>query len=291
MILRDVTCLQDARAVLGEGPVWDDATQMLWWVDIKSQLLRRADAAGQATGQWTLPGQIGCLGLRNNGGLVLALEQGLMGFDPDTGTLTAFGDLVPQAGALRFNDGKVGPGGRFWVGSIDDRTYPAIGRLHSVGPDGVATQRLDGLMCANGIGWTQDGRRMFYTDSMRRVIWAFEHDPETGNLSHQSVFAEVAGPAVPDGLAVDVEGCVWSALWDGGAVVRLDPRGHEIGRLKLPVPRPTSCAFGGPQLTRLYITSASAGLSPDDLARAPLSGGLFAIDLDVAGVPVGSTTG
>lgn len=282
-------CVEDARAVLGEGPVWDAGRGCLWWVDIKAPALMAFDPAAGASRRHALPGQVGCLGLASGGRLVLALEDGLRLLDPGTDAMERLGTLAPEEGTVRFNDGKVDPAGRFWVGSLDDAAgFPPHGKLYRVEPDGRHAARREGLHCPNGIGWTADGARMLHTDSTRRTIWSYDFDPATGAMESEAVFAEIEGPAVPDGLAVDAEGCVWSAQWDGGCVARFDPSGTLMERIAVPVPRPTSCAFGGPDLRTLYVTSASVELSDAALADAPLSGGLFAMQTDVSGVPVGT---
>jgi sugar lactone lactonase YvrE len=292
MSSRAVICLQAANATLGEGPVWDASRSALWWVDIKQQKLHcfqadSTDASGQPIGQWQLPCQVGCLGLWQDDRLILALADGIYGFDTATLSLTRHGALAPEPGAIRFNDGKIDPAGRFWVGSLDDRSFPASGALYSVATDGSSRRHLGDIRCANGIGWTADGATMYFTDSMRRVIWQFDFDAATGAISNQRDFAHIAEPAVPDGLAVDEDGCVWSALWDGAAIVRFDPQGQEIERIALPVKRPTSCAFGGQDRRTLFVTSASIDLSAQDLIDGPLAGGLFAIRTDTRGVEVG----
>lgn len=289
---RTAICLQPANATLGEGPVWDARRNVLWWVDIKQQKLLcfqpdSTATGGKQIGQWQLPGQIGCLGLWADDRLILALEDGIYGFDPATASLIRHSALAPEPGAIRFNDGKVDPTGRFWVGSLDDTTFPASGALYSVAANGTSQRHLNDICCANGIGWTADATTMFFTDSMRRVIWQYDFDAATGTISNQRDFAQIVGPAVPDGLAVDEDGCVWSALWDGGAIVRFDPQGREIERVALPVLRPTSCAFGGQNRRTLFVTSASIGLSAQDLMAGPLAGGLFAINTDTRGVEVG----
>jgi L-arabinonolactonase len=283
--------LHDARATLGEGPVWDASRGVLWWVDIKQRTLHsfRPDLGGLSgapAGQWSLSGQVGCLGLWGADRLIIALEDSIYGFDPATATLARHGTLAPEAGATRFNDGKVDPTGRFWAGTLDDTTYPATGALYSIEAGGQHKRRLSGICCSNGIGWAPDGRTMYFTDSMRRVIRAFDFSPETGAITRQRDFAHIPAPAVPDGLAVDAEGCVWSALWDGSAIARFAPDGRQIAGVPMPVPRPTSCAFGGADMRTLFITSASIDLTPAQRDESPASGGLFAMRTDTPGVPV-----
>jgi sugar lactone lactonase YvrE len=277
--------VHEGGAILGEGPVYDPSLDALWWVDIKARRLHRTGLADGARADWLLPSQPGCLALEPaRGAVILAMEDGIFRFDPATEALARISPLAPGPGTLRFNDGKTDPQGRLWVGDLDDREFPPTGTLYMVHPDGRFEPRVDGLRCTNGIGWTADGRRMFHTDSMARTIWSFDFEMATGRLSNRTVFARIDPPAVPDGLAVDVDGCVWSAQWDGRAIVRYAPDGSVLLRVPLPITRPTSCAFGGPGLGTLYVTSASIGLSDNE--RSAQDGALFALQGVAVGVPV-----
>jgi len=281
----EIEILHPGGAILGEGPVYDARASALWWVDIKARLLHCTPLNGAPDRTWQLPGQPGCLALDPaHDAIILALEDGIFRFTPDDGTLDRVSPLTPGAGTLRFNDGKTDPTGRLWVGDLDDIDFPPTGTLYMIDRGGCAQARSGGIRCSNGLGWTADGHRMFHTDSLARTIWAWEFDPDTGQISNRTVFAQVAGPAVPDGLAVDERGCVWSAHWDGAAVVQYGPDGTEKQRIVLPATRPTSCAFGGPGLETLFVTSASIGL--DDSTRRPHDGAVFALRGLARGVPV-----
>ena len=271
---------------LGEGPVWDYEQNKLWWVDIKQKKILTFSEDGK-TKVINCPGQIGCLGLMDKNNLIVAEESGIFTLNPHTETFSRLGNISPEKGTVRYNDGKIGPDGRFWFGSLDDSTFPETGCLYSIDGNGKTKKHLENLRCPNGIGWTHDGKRMFFTDSMRRVIWSFDFDKISGIISNKAVFVEIMGDQVPDGLAVDVEGNVWSAMWDGWCIVKFDPQGKELQRVSVPVPRPTSCAFGGQHMRTLFITSASIDLDQRSLATAPDSGALFSLNLDIPGVPVG----
>lgn len=282
----EVECAEDVRAQLGEGPVWDGVAGVLWWLDIPAGQLYRHDPVSARSKRWAMGSEIGCFALTDGPEILVALADGLHLFDPQTGACRRFGTLAPEAGTNRFNDGKVDPHGRFWVGSIEAAHFAPSGKLYAVDGAGAATVHLEGLRCANGIGWTLDGRRMYFADSMQRVIWSFAFDPEHGQIRDRSVFASFTDTGLPDGLAVDVEGCVWVALWDGGAIVRLSPDGDTLEQIAMPAKRPTSCAFGGDDLKTLYVTSATFGLDAKELALTPNAGGLFRIRTAAAGVPV-----
>ena len=284
-------CVQQANATVGEGPLWDPLRQALWWLDIRQNRLLlhrpgRGAGAGQV-GQWWLPTQIYSVSLREDDRLLVALETGLHSLDLETGALERLGTLVHGPATTRFNDGKVDLSGRLWIGTVDLDRFTPCGSLFVVEGDGAHRSRLDGVRCSNGLGWTADGRTMFYTDSRALVIWAFDFDPDTASLARQRVHARITDPnASPDGLCVDTDGCVWSALFGGSAIIRFDPDGKEMGRVQVPALRPTSCAFGGEDLRTLFITSESFQLGPAALRDSPLSGGLFAVETGSTGVPV-----
>ena len=228
------------------------------------------------------------MGLIDKNNIIVAEESGIFTLNLHTETFSRLGDISPGEGTVRYNDGKTGPDGRFWFGSLDDTTFPAIGCLYSIDEDDKTKRHLEKIQCPNGIGWTEDGNRMFFTDSMQRVIWSFDFDKTDGIISNKAVFVEISGDQVPDGLAVDIEGNVWSAMWDGWCIVKFDQHGRELQRVSVPVPRPTSCAFGGKDMKTLFITSASIDLDQRILAEAPNSGELFSLNVDIPGVPVGN---
>ena len=267
--------------------MWDGVRGALWWIDIRqNRILLYSEAEGQI-GQWWMPTQIYCLNITDKGRLIVALETGLYIFDPESGALERLGELMFGPETTRFNDGKVDPAGRLWVGTVDLENSTPSGILYVVQADGAYTAKVDGLKCSNGLGWTVDGRRMFYTDSRIKVIWSFDFEAETSTLSNKQVFKVIEEEGVgPDGLSVDVDGCVWTALFGGSAILRLDPVGREIERIPVAAKRPTSCAFGGANLKTLFVTTESFQLPIEDLRDTPHAGGLFAIGTDVAGVPI-----
>lgn len=281
----EARCIQAANATVGESPVWDAERQALWWVDIRqNRVLLHSPESGQI-GQWWMPTQVFSINLTHKGRLLVALETGLHLLCTETGVTERLGDLVHGPKTTRFNDGKIDPAGRLWIGTVDLETSAPVGGLFVVNPDGTWEQKLGGIRCSNGLGWTTDSKTMFYTDSREKVIWSFDFDAETGTISGQKVHARIEDDAAsPDGLTVDTDGCVWTALFGGYAVIRYDPAGKEMERVRVPAIRPTSCTFGGPDLKTLFVTSESFQLPVDALRRWPNSGGLFAVETQSTGV-------
>jgi sugar lactone lactonase YvrE len=280
----DIKRVGNGNAVLGEGPVWDVTEQALFWVDIKAHVIHRLDPRDGSTQSWTAPGQVGCVALDGEGNFIAALQEGIFRINRAD---SAYGLLVDPESALptnRFNDGKVDPLGRLWAGTMrDDETWTTEGSLYVLDHAGSCERRLSGLRCPNGLGWSPDGGTMYVTDSMIGTIWAFDFDVAAGTLGTQRVFAQwPMSEGVPDGLAVDAAGDVWSVVWDGGEIRRFAASGHLVQVVQLPVKRPTSCAFGGPGLDTLYVTSASIGLSNP----TKHDGGLFAFKPGVNGLPL-----
>ncbi len=223
---------------------------------------------------------------RARGGLIVARHDGIVQFDADTGRRLPFAHPEAARPANRYNDGKCDRRGRLWIGSLDMGAAPNRGSLFRIDADGTATRMDSGFTVANGLGFSPDDTRMYFTDTGRRTIYAYDFDLARGEIAHRRPFVELAeAQGRPDGLAVDAEGFVWVALWDGWTILRYDPEGRVALRVPLPVPRPTSCCFGGPDLRTLFITSASVRLPEQALADAPLSGALFACVPGVAGLP------
>lgn len=289
-------CVYEARNVCGEGPVWDIADQALYWVDIpERKIYRRRESDGQVT-SWTVPSDIGAMALRKSGGFIAALRSGLALFDSKRGTTEVFADPEKDEPMTRFNDGKCDRAGRFWIGTCheqaDLKKRRPIAALYRVDADLSCHRVLGGVKTSNGIDWSPDGRTMYYTDTPTLRIDAFDFDPKRGTLSNRRLFAKIPpGAGRPDGLAVDADGHVWSGHFDGWRVTRYRPDGTIERIKKLPVQHVTSCAFGGPDLKTLYITSATEDLTAEQLAAQPLAGALFALPTDVCGLPMSRFSG
>ena len=280
----EVTCVLEARATLGECPVWDERSQTLHFVDIEAPALFQFDPKLGAVKRWEMPSRIGCFALDRAGGAVLALATGFAHFAFAGGALTPIANPLEGTADHRFNDGAVDPGGRFWSGSMHLSTRRPSGRLYCL-EGGAARPVFDGFFVPNGLVWSPDGARFYFNDSPR-AMFVSEFDAASGRAGAPYVFADVsAAPGYPDGTAVDAEGYLWSARWDGHGIARFAPDGRLDRFVPMPVSRPTSCAFGGPGLDRLYVTSARKGLDAATLAREPLAGGVFAFDPGVKGLP------
>jgi sugar lactone lactonase YvrE len=232
-----------------------------------------------------MPDAIGAIGLRASGGLVGAFRRGFASVNLDGGVPTPIADVPEHPPGNRFNDGHVDPRGRFWAGSMDDGERHPSGHLYRLDPDGHVERFDAGFVVTNGIEWSSDGRRLYFVESAARRIWAYDFDMDSGRPGARRVFAEVVPAAgYPDGLAIDADNHVWSAHWDGGRITRYRPDGSVELVIPIPVPRPTSCCFGGPDLATLFVTSAAVGIDAGAPDRAPLSGGVFAVTgLNVCG--------
>lgn len=288
----------DARATLGEGPTWDAARGILWWVDILAERLHGFDPRTGADRSIDVGSPVGAVALRRDGTLLVAVAGGLAALDPDgDGGPTALVRLGEPGDGMRCNDGKVDPAGRYWIGRMALDGTSGAGSLLRVDPDLVVTTHLTGLTIPNGLGWSPDGRTMCYIDSAWGEVRAFSFDPATGSMGSgrplvgMAAIDGLAAGSVPDGMTIDAEGCAWVAIWGGGCVVRVAPDGAVLGRVHLPVSRVTSCAFGGDDLADLYVTTARAGLDPARLAAEPLAGGLFRCRPGVRGLPAVSFAG
>ncbi|MFJ9001483.1 SMP-30/gluconolactonase/LRE family protein [Streptomyces sp. NPDC102359] len=257
-----------AEAELGEGPTWDPATGRLLWIDILSSRLHTYDpATGRRTVRRTEQ-HVGAVKPRAGGGLVLNLRDGIGLLDPDGSFRWLHREPVP---GRRGNDAAVAPDGSLFAGTMRYDEATGGGTLSRVTGDGTVTVLLDDATVSNGTGWSPDGRLMYYIDTPTRRVDVFDAG-EDGTVSGRRPLAVIEeGAGFPDGLTVDADGCVWVALWDGAAVRRYTPSGELDRVIELPVPRVTACAFGGPALTDLYITTARVGLT----APHPLAGSLL----------------
>ncbi|WP_223198875.1 SMP-30/gluconolactonase/LRE family protein [Solihabitans fulvus] len=270
------------EAIIGEGPTWDAATSTLLWVDILGSEVHRFAPGRGSDAVLATPQHVGAVKPRTRGGLVLNLRDGVALVDRD-GSRTW---LVYWArDGLRGNDAAVDPAGRLWAGTMRYDEKPG-GWLAVVEGDGAARVVLDEVSVSNGIAWSPDETLMYYVDSPTRRIDVLDYERVGGAATGRRPLVEVTDTAgVPDGICVDADGCVWVALHGGGAVRRYTPDGRLDREIAVPVPQPTACCFGGPDLADLYVTSARDGLSEDGLAGAPLSGSLLVLPGAGAGLP------
>ena len=283
---QSLECLQPANAILGESPSWDAAAGVLYWIDGKHPALFRWQEGIGQSGHWPMPQPVGCVASARSGQVVFADAAGLGLLELQSGEISRINRRELSQCSNQLNDGKVDRAGRFWVGSMDVKEKEAVGCLYRLDPD-FSIHCVDrGFICSNGLGWSPDNHTMYFTDSVIRTIFAYEYDLTSGAQGARRVFATLDdGDGLPDGLTVDSEGFVWSAIWDGWRLIRYAPDGSIDQEVRLPVQRPTSCSFGGLDLKTLFITSASDGLSALQLQQGPLAGALFALHTDVAGLP------
>ena len=283
-----VRCVVEARPFLGEAPVWLPDAKRLLWVDILAPAVHLSDPETGEDRVLPLDELVGAVLPRRDGGFVATIGNAFRLLDLDRGVTSTLCAPEPDKPGNRFNDAKCDRAGRLFAGTMAIDVRPGEGTLWRLDPDGRLTAVETGVHLSNGLGWSPDDRTFYFIDTGARTVFAYDYDLTTGAATSRRVFATIPeADGRPDGLAVDSEGHVWIALWDGWGVVRYAPDGRRTRFVSLPVPRPTSLAFGGEGLRTLFVTSARVRLSAAQLAEAPLSGSVFAFDAGVAGTPVG----
>jgi xylono-1,5-lactonase len=280
-----VECVWAVGAMLGEGPMWSAAEDCVWFVDIKRHKIHRFEPATLSTRSWDAPAQPGFIVPRAGGGFIAGLKTGLHRFDHGPGRFELMATIEDPALENRLNDAHVDSLGRLWFGTMHDAEQSLTGALYCLDHRG-AVRRVDSGYCiTNGPAISPDGRSLYHTDTLKRVIYAFDLGDE-GGLSNKRVFTTIdPGGGYPDGLSVDAGGGVWIALFGGWGIRCYSPRGELINRVRLPCANVTKAAFGGTDGRTLYITSARKGLSAAELTAQPLAGGLFALRVDTPGLP------
>ncbi len=284
-----VELVLDAHARVGEGPVWDDASGTLVWVDIMSHAVHRYDPATGQNRSLDVGQPVGAAVLRRDGnGLVLALRDGFGMLDEGSGQVRMLASVEADVPTNRMNDGKCDPTGRFWAGTMAFNPTPdaPAGALYRLNPDLTVSRMLDGVILSNGLGWSPDGGRMYYVDSMTQGMDVFDFEPQAGSLANRQRLITI-GPdeGLPDGMTVDAEGGLWLALHGSGSIRRYTPDGKLDRVVRVPPTMVTCCAFGGPDLSDLYITTMSLGLSEAARRAQPLAGALFRCRPGVRGLP------
>lgn len=283
----EVELITDARAQLGEGPVWDTRAGRLFWVDIEGQRLHALEPGSGNTQVWEVGCRVGAAVPREQGGMLLATEHGLETFELADASRQLLAAPEDEPPTNRFNDGKCDARGRFWAGTMSMVRTPRAGSLYVLEPNHQVRRVLGDVTTSNGLDWSADHRTMYYIDTPTMMVRAFDFDLENATLDNQRVaicFPEGVGR--PDGMTADVEGMLWIAHWDGGRVTRWEPdTGRLLRTIHLPADRVTSCAFGGSDLDVLYITTARHGLDAEQRRQQPHAGSLFAARPGVAGRP------
>jgi sugar lactone lactonase YvrE len=270
----------DVIAGLGEGAIWDSRALRLYWIDIPGKRLFELDPVSGRVRDWDVGQLIGTVVPRRRGGLLVALQNGIAVFDPESGRLDPGvrpEDYDPDA--YRFNDGKCDPAGRFWVGSYSVTPEKRPGTLYRMDSDGAFHPMLRGVGTSNGIAWDPARKTMYFIDTPLLRADAFDYDAASGSIARRRPAIEFPdGAGRPDGSTLDAEGRLWIAHWDGGLVTQWDPAtGRCLRAIRVPAARVTSCAFGGEGLDQLFITTARKGLTEAELARQPLAGRLFVV--------------
>ncbi len=267
-----------AQCELAEGPVWDADSQQLLWIDILAGRVHWFDPTSETRSSFGVGCQIGSAGLTTSGRLVLALEDGFALCDADGGNLERLPSPAIDLSLVRFNDGKPDPWGGFWAGTMQrDEGQDGLGSLYRLAPDGAITELVTGVSLSNGLDWTGDRRHFYYVDSPTGAIDLFDTDPQTGTLSNRRRFVDVTpdDEGIPDGLTIDADGGIWLAVWGTGEVRRYEPDGRLDTVVRLPVSQVSSAAFGGADLSTLYITTARENFTPAQLAAEPNAGDIF----------------
>lgn len=281
-----VDCVVKGADVLGECPLWCEREKVLWWVDSRGPLLKRWDPSGGAVRTLVLPGVVGSVAFREADGMLAALQSGIHFLDPQTGELRPVAQPERDLPENRFNDGRCDRAGRFWAGTMSDAKRDPTGSLYRLSAD-LACRRIRGdVIVPNSLAWSPDDRTMYFADTYRQVIRAWDFDLDSGEVSNERLFCDTTGhPGRPDGSCVDAEGGLWNAEYGGWRLVRYTPAGKIDRVIDMPIANPTCCCFGGSGLDTLYVTSATQRLTPADLAKQPLAGSVFAVRPGVRGLP------
>ena len=280
----------DTQCAVGESPVWDHVEQRLYWVDIDAATILRLEPDGKVS-RWVMPEKVGCIAPFVGGGWIASMQSTVRRvhlyadghFDDEV-----LAQVHHPTSPMRFNDGRCDRQGRLWVSTMFEDTSAGrpVGRLYRyTGSGGLHATGIDGLVVANGMAFSPDGRTMYHADSWRgsRQVWAWDYDVATGTPSNRRVFVDMhRHVGRPDGATIDADGCYWICATDAGCLLRFDPAGHLIGRIDVPVKKPTMAAFGGPKLDLLYIAS----IRPKNivLQDQPLAGGLFVVKPGATGL-------
>jgi L-arabinonolactonase len=282
-----VECILEHRDLIGESPLWSVSEGALYWVDIIAQSIYRLRLEGQQCTRWVMPEAVGSIAFRRGGGLVAGMRSGVYTLDLDSGRREALFTLGSEASGLRFNDGKCDRAGRFWSGTMDDRSFASIGKLYRLDASGECTAADEGFIIVNGIAWSVDNRTMYVADTRRDVVHAYDFDIATGTIAGKRPWISTEGIAGRvDGATVAQDGTYWCAHVRGGEVAQYDPDGRLMQTIALPVKYPLMCSFGGPTMDILFVTTGRALATAEELTSQPLSGSVFAVhDTGSVGIP------
>ena len=287
-----ITCIAKSNDRLGEGCMWDEREQVLWWLDIAlPSRIHKLEPATGAHRSWLFNVILTAMALKPDGNLLVGGEHGLYHFSPATGALTEFAQPENVIGN-RGNDGAADAAGRFWFGTMQQNIGPngedlditrSSGALYRVEMDGTSTKMFEDVGVSNGPCWSPDSKIFYFSDSRAQIIWAFDFDLSAGALSKKRIHNDTKDHGFPDGATVDAEGFIWSARWEGSCVLRIDPKGRIDRIVEMPATRPTCVCFGGANLDTMYVTSSNAHVGGVVMKQYPLQGGVFCFDPHVKG--------
>lgn len=275
------------KCALGEGPVWDADTQTIMWIDIIEKKIHQYNINKQEHTSFDVGEMIGCIVMREKGGLIAALKNGFAFIDTEKKIIQHIADPENNPGN-RYNDGKCDAAGRFWAGTMALSEEEGKGNLYVMETDLSTQKKIENVSISNGIAWSADNRTMYYINTPTNYVFAFDYDIEQGNIINQRVAIDLTHEnGYADGMTIDEEGMLWIAFFSGWRVARYNPlTGEFLTQIELPVANVSCCTFGGPQLTDLYITTASKDIREEDLMKQPLAGSLFVVkDCGFRGLP------
>lgn len=279
------TIALDSHALLGESPLWSPHEGVLYWLDCLQPAIHSFNPQTAANKSTILNQIVTSISLYSENSLLVTVEEGYAFANLLTGSLTLIGNPYAHQ-AVIFNDGKCDREGRFWSGTAAKDWQSPIGVLFQLSADLKFKPMDKGFILSNGIGFSPDNKYLYFSDSSAHTIYRYDFDLSSGAITNKKAFIIIPdSEGLPDGMTVDAQGNLWVAMWDGWSINRYDPQGKKIDSIKLPIPRPTSVAFGDRDLSTLYITSARIGLSEEQLKLSPLSGSLFAMQTSFKGLP------
>lgn len=282
----DIACVAQIPCSLGESTLWSPTEQALYWTDIVGGWIHRLDGSSHQVSSWTTSAAPGSLGLTGDSGkLLVGMQDGFSIFDTAAESETVIATCEADRPNVRLNDGKMDRAGRFWCGSMSDPDREPVGILYRLTADGKCDPMRDGITVPNAICWSPDSRVMYFADTPTQKILAFDYDIASGEIENERIFVDVPEErGRPDGATVDAEGFLWSACIFGGRLARYDPDGKLEREIELPVAQPTCCAFGGPDLDTLYISTATIRMTDAQRSADPMAGCLFACQPGVKGI-------
>jgi sugar lactone lactonase YvrE len=284
LIVWQAELILDAKAKLGEGAIWYPHEKALYWIDIVANELHIFDPATEKDLKYELPNKPGTVIPLKNGNSLIAMDNGIFEWNKKDNSFTFFAENPEKEIGSRYNDGKCDPSGRLWVGTYAEDVKQCA--LYRIEADKSITKMVSDVTTSNGIAWSLDKTKMYYIDTPTRMVQQFDYDDKTGEISNKKIIINFEeGIGNPDGSTLDAEGMLWIAHWGGACVSRWNPQtGQMIGKVEVPCLQVTSVAFGGEDLSTLYITTVREWLDDETLEKYPNSGGLFAVKPGVKGI-------